>query len=187
MTSKVIDAMRHSFSKADRVLVDANVWLYLFGPKPPNSASARNYSAVLKALQTAQSELFLDVLVLSEFVNRYVRDQHRVMAVPGATISGDFKIFRDSPDFVPVAAAVEQSVITIGKFAKPIDHVLTKVNLIALLSEFAKGARDINDELLAEACKLHGLALLSHDADVAHADITLFTTNPGLLRRRHHP
>jgi len=183
VTSKVIDALRHSFSKQDRVLVDANVWLYLYGPKPPNSASARNYSAVLKALQTAGSQLFLDVLVLSEFVNRYVRDQHRVLAVPGAAISSDFKTFRDSPDFIPVAAAVQRSVLSIGKFAKPLDHMLMKVDLLVLLAEFAKGARDINDELLAEACKLNGLALLSHDADVAHAGITLFTTNPGLLRR----
>lgn len=184
MTSKVIDASRHSFSKDDRVLVDANVWLYLFGPKPPNSSAARSYSAVLKALHTAGTLLFLDVLVLSEFVNRYVRDQHRVLDVPGSAISGDFKTFRDSPDFIPVAEAVQRSVMLIGKFAKPIDHMLPKVDLLTLLAEFAKGARDINDELLAEACKLHGLALLSNDADVAHSGITLFTTNPYLLRRR---
>jgi predicted nucleic acid-binding protein len=184
VTSKVIDASRHPFSKEERVLVDANVWLYLFGPKPPNSSSTRSYSAVLKALQTAGTQLFLDVLVLSEFVNRYVRDQHRVMAVPGAAISSEFKVFRDSPDFIPVAQAVQRSVMLIGKFARPIDHILSKVDLLALLTEFSKGARDINDELLAEECKVHGLALLSHDADVGRADITLFTTNPHLLRRR---
>ncbi len=184
MTSKVIDASRYGFSKEDRVLVDANIWLYLFGPKPPDSAPARTYSAVLKVLKTAGAELFLDVLVLSEFVNRYVRDQHRVLAVPGAAISGDFKTFRDSTDFIPVAEAVQRSVMLIGKFANPIDHMLTKVDLMALLGEFAKGAQDINDELLAEACKVHGLALLSNDADVAQSGITLFTTNPHLLRRR---
>lgn len=184
MTSKIIDASRYGFSKEDRVLVDANIWLYLFGPKPPDSAPARSYSAVLKVLQTAGAQLFLDVLVLSEFVNRYVRDQHRVLAVPGATISGDFKTFRDSADFIPVAEAVHRSVMLIGKFARPVDHMFTKVDLPALLGEFAKGSKDFNDDLIAEACKLHGFALLSNDADVVQAGITLFTTNPRLLRRR---
>lgn len=184
MTAKVIDALRYGFSDGDRVLIDANVWLYLFGPKPPNSKLAQSYSSVLKNLQQAKSEIFLDVLVLSEFVNRFARDQHRVLAVPGAAISGDFKVFRDTPDFVPVAEAIQASVLTIGRFAKPIDHPLTAFDVPGLLADFAKGARDLNDQLLCETCRKYGLALLSNDADLSHAAVNVFTTNPHLLRRK---
>lgn len=183
MTAKVIDAFRYGYSDSDRILIDANVWLYLFGPKPLDSPAARSYSAVFKAIQVAKTSVFLDVLVLSEFVNRFARDQHRVLAVPGAAISSDFKTFRDSPDFVQVAEAIQTSVLKIGRFAKAIDHPLSTFDLPALLADFAKGSRDLNDQLLSETCKKHRLALLSNDADLSHAAITLLTTNPHLLRR----
>lgn len=183
MTTKVIDALRYGFSGSDQILIDANVWLYLFGPKPPNSAPARSYSAVLKALQGAKTLIFLDVLVLSEFVNRFARDEHQVQVRSGALVSHDFKSFRDSADFVPIAQAIARSVALIGKFARPIDHPLTAFDLPALISEFEKGSRDLNDQLLAETCKQNGLVLLSNDGDLSHAGITILTTNPRLLRR----
>ena len=184
MTTKVIDALRYGFSDTDRILIDANVWLYLFGPRAPNSKLAQSYSAVLKNLQKGKAEIYLDVLVLSEFVNRFARDQHKVVAIPGAAISGDFKIFRDSPDFIPIAKAIQASVLTIGRFAKPVDHLLSEFDLPALLTDFAKGARDLNDQLLCETCKKNGMALLSNDADLSRGEITVFTTNPNLLRRK---
>lgn len=183
MTTQVIDALRYGFSDRDRILIDANVWLYLFGPKPPNSAAARSYSAVFKALQGTKALVFLDVLVLSEFVNRFARDEHQVAVRSGVPVSSNFKIFRDSSDFVPIAQAIARSVALIGKFAQPIDHPLTAFNLPALISEFEKGSRDLNDQLLAETCKKNGLALLSNDADLSHTGILVLTTNPGLLKR----
>lgn len=184
MMGRIVDAASYSFSEKDRILVDANIWLYLFGPKPPDSRSAKSYSAVFKAVQVARTLVFLDVLVLSEFVNRFARDQHRVLAVPGAAISSDFKTFRDTPEFVPIAEAIQASVMKIGRLAHLIDHPLTAFDLPALLTDFAKGSRDLNDQLLSETCKKHGLALLSHDADLSHEVVTVLTTNSYLLRHK---
>lgn len=183
MSGNIIEASRYAFSDKDRILVDANVWLYLFGPEAPNSPRAKSYSNVFKRLQVAKSQLFLDVLVLSEFINAYSRIQHRVLELDGK-VSGNFKSFRDSGDFVPVAEAIYASVLQIGKVAKPLDHALTAYDFAAILGEFAKGKSDINDQLITECCKHHGLALLTNDGDLRDVPITVFTTHPGLLARR---
>lgn len=184
MSGTVIDASRHTFSEKDRILVDANVWFYLFGPSAPRSPAVRAYSAVFTNMQKGKANLYLDVLVLSEFVNRYARVEHEIQKNAGAAVSHDFKTFRDSQDFVPIAQAVQTSVMKIGKYAQLVDHPLTACNLPAVLAEFANGKRDINDELLAQCCKNYQLALLTNDGDLVHAGITIFTTNPQLLRRR---
>src|SRR5262249_27913882 len=99
-------------------------------------------------------------------------------------VSSDFKTFRDSADFVPIAQAIQATVMKIGKYAQVLDHPLTACDLPAVLAEFGTGKRDINDELLAQACKQHGLWLLTNDADLLHTGITILTTNPYLVRRR---
>lgn len=183
MSGNIIDASRYGFSDKDRILVDANVWLYLFGPEPPNSARAKSYSGVFKRIQLAKSQLFLDVLVLSEFINTYARMQHRILELDGK-VSGNYKTFRDSNEYVPVAEAIYASILQIGKVAKPLDHALTACDLTAVLGAFAKGKSDINDRLIAECCKHHDLALLTNDSDLGDMPIPIFTTNPGLLGRR---
>ncbi|MCC6611671.1 MAG: type II toxin-antitoxin system VapC family toxin [Burkholderiales bacterium] len=184
MSGNIVDASRYAFSDKDRILVDANVWLYLFAPNPPGSPAVRSYSAVFTSIQKGQGKLYLDVLVLSEFVNRYARLEHQIQKGTGAAVSHDFKTFRDSADFVPIAQAIQASVMKIGRYAQLIDHPLTAFDLPAVLTEFATGRRDINDELLAQCCNRHGLMLLTNDADLVHTGITILTTNPQLLRRR---
>jgi predicted nucleic acid-binding protein len=184
VSGTVIDALRYTFSDKDRILVDANVWLYLFGPHAPGSPIVRSYSAVFTGIQRNRASLYLDVLVLSEFVNRYARLEHQIQKSAGAPISHDFKTFRDSSDFVPIAEAIQASVMKIGRYTLPLDHPLTACDLPATLAEFAAGRRDINDQLLAHCCMRHGLALLTNDGDLVHTGITILTTNPQLLRRR---
>jgi len=186
VSGTVIDALRYAFSDKDRILVDANVWLYLFAPHPPGSPAVRAYSAVFTGMQKNRANLYLDVLVLSEFVNRYARLEHQIQKNAGAAVSHDFKTFRDSPDFVPIAQAIQASVMKIGRYAKALDHPLTACDLPAVLAGFATGGRDINDELLAHCCKTHGLVLLTNDADLGHTGVTILTTSPQLLRRRRN-
>lgn len=184
MSGTIIDALRHTFTDKDRILVDANVWLYLFGPNPPGSPMVRSYSSVFTGIQRNRANLYLDVLVLSEFVNRYARIEHQLQKNAGAPISHDFKTFRDSSDFVPIAQAIQASVMKIGKYTRPVDHPLTACDLPSVLADFATGGRDINDQLLAHCCLRQGLALLTNDGDLIHTGITILTTNPKLLPRR---
>jgi len=64
----------YTFAAADKLLFDANIWLYIYGPQGnPADQRTRVYSAALAKILAARSRIVLDVLILSEFINRYAR------------------------------------------------------------------------------------------------------------------
>ena len=64
----------YHFRETDRLLFDTNVWLFLYSPQyGPNDNRVRVYSAAVKSALTAHSHIFVDALVLSEFINAWAR------------------------------------------------------------------------------------------------------------------
>ena len=177
MKNKAFDARSHPFSDSDAIMVDANIWLYLNGPASVSQTWASIYSGVCGRILSAGSSLFMDVLVLSEFINRFARlemwrlqPHHR-----------DFKAFRGSTDFPPVARSIESQVNQILMVCRPVDHPFSEWNLPDLLNDFGSGTVDWNDQLIAENCRKHGLALLTNDGDFTEGGISVFTANSKLL------
>lgn len=178
MKNKAFDARAHAFAASDDILPDANIWLYLNGPAAnPASWSVKTYSAVLANILGAGSRLFLDVLVLGEFINRFARLEMRRLQ-PGQT---NFKAFRQSADFPPVAADIQHQTGQILAICQPINHPFAEWNLPQLLADFGGGGADWNDQLLIENCRKHGLAPLTNDGDFTEGGIPVFTANNKLL------
>jgi predicted nucleic acid-binding protein len=178
MKNKAFDARRHPFSAGDQILPDANIWLYLYGPAAnPKDWKVQTYSAVFASVLNASCRLHLDVLVLSEFVNRFARIEWRRLA-PNIT---DFKIFRQSSGFSPVAQAIQTQVAQVLSAAAPVDHNFAEWNLTDLFQDFSTGTTDLNDQLLVESCRKHGLSLLTNDADFTEGGLRVFTANNRLL------
>ena len=177
MKNKAFDARSHAFLDSDSILVDANIWLYLFGPASISPKWAIIYSGVFNRIDSAGSSLFLDTLVLSEFINRFARlEMQRIQ--PGQR---NFKKFRESADFPPVAQSIESQVSVILSLCRPIDHPFSEWNLAELLKDFSTGTVDWNDQLIAENCRKQGLTLLTNDGDFTHGGISVFTANTKLL------
>jgi hypothetical protein len=178
MKNKARDARRHRFSSADSLLPDANFWLYLYAPQPSSAYWAVDaYSAIYKTLITAKTKLFLDVLILSEFANSYARYEWRIAAPAGM----DFKQFRKSPAFPPIAQTIATDAKSILKVAAPLDHHFTQWNLTNLINDFGSGKFDCNDQLIVEVCRKHGLSPLTNDSDFTEGGLTVFTANNRLL------
>jgi predicted nucleic acid-binding protein len=177
MKNRAFDASAHPFAAGERILPDANFWIYLLGPGAvPGNALTATYSSVFGQLLTANTELFLDVLVLSEFVNTYVAAEHK--RLPKKT---DRKKWRNSPAFVPVAKTIETQAKQILALTKPLDHPFASWDLVSLFSDYSAGGRDVNDQLLAETCRHHQLSFLTHDGDCTEGGITVYTANTDLL------
>src|SRR6266446_1873579 len=177
MKNKAFDARRHPFSADDQILPDANIWVYLFGPASATVGPAVSaYSAVLNKLLHSKCCLFLDVLVIGEFINRYARLETSRLQ-PGGT----FKVFRNSAAFVPVAEDIAQQASVIISLCQSIDHHFAQWNAATLLADYATGGFDFNDQLLVETCRKYGLALLTNDTDFTEGGITVFTTHHRLL------
>lgn len=99
MTHKAAHVGEHEFTSEDRLFLDANIWLAIFCPDAQplkHSPKLEAYSQAFHDICHAKSRIYIDVLVISEFVNTYARKRYNHEA-PGM----DFKAFRNSPAFSP--------------------------------------------------------------------------------------
>ena len=105
MPSNSQDINSYAFSNSDRLLLDANVWMFVHGPNRPGDNRVAVYSGALAKILAANSTIHTDVLIISEFINRYARLRHGILqSTAGAP--ADFKQFRNSADFKPVAQEI---------------------------------------------------------------------------------
>ncbi|HLF90427.1 MAG TPA: hypothetical protein VI451_15875, partial [Anaerolineales bacterium] len=103
MKNNAFKISSYGFTINDNLLFDANVWLDIYGPQGnPGSWRTQVYSKALADALNAKSSIYMDVLILSEFVNRYARLEHALLQTRGAA-PRDFKKFRNIPAFIPIA------------------------------------------------------------------------------------
>ena len=179
MSRNIHPVGRYAFSSAGELLFDANVWISIHHPRESGGSRARVYSRALREIRRAGSSLFVDVLVLSEFVNRYARLDHYVARKRGA--SSDFKSFRDSALFAKTAEGIADACRRILACCARTETPFKSLDLDALLAAYEQGGSDFNDSVLAELCRAGGLKLVTHDADFGGTGITILTANKKLL------
>jgi len=179
--SKTIDITVHSFADTDKLFFDTNIWLYLYGPQgAPNDRKTQIYSNALAKAVRAKSQIWLDVLVVSEFVNRFARMEYDIH-FPDRTRRPEFKQFRNHPDFQPISRAIVATVRNILKFATRIESGFSDIDINALLTEFETIPNDFNDQVLACLCKNNSLMLVTHDLDFKSKGVDILTANSRIL------
>lgn len=180
MSNKVYDLSSYSFSFGEQILVDTNIWLYLFpAPGNPQQSFARQYSAAFSRLVSARAQPVLDPMVLSEYLNRYCRiewegnfkSQYR-----------NFKQFRQSSDFQKIALSAHIFASKILSSCQIHSIPADKLDFNQALADFKSRQVDFNDALLIDVCKKQNMKLMTNDADFQHAGIEVLTTNPRLLK-----
>ena len=179
MPIKVYPVDSYKFAESDTLFVDTNIWFYVYAPQPPNDWKTRIYSRALGKILTAKCRIFIDALVLSEFINRYARLAYNLFKTAGSTI--DFKEYRQSPDFKPVAKDIESSVRRILKHCQRTESGFSDCDIDSLLAKYGNGDSDINDQLMVELCKSKGFKLITHDRDFKNCGVTVLTANNRLL------
>ncbi len=180
MAGLAADIRSHRFAPADNLFLDANVWMLLYGPQySPCDRRVRVYSAALKDILAAGCHLFLDALVLSEFVNRYARYEYDVQ--PPTKKPRTFKDFRNSSSFKPSARHIAAECERILKLCRCVESGFSALDADALLTTYAAGQTDINDQIMAELCRTQGWTFVTDDADFKGV-IPLLTANGHLLK-----
>jgi predicted nucleic acid-binding protein len=170
----------HRFRQTDRLLFDTNVWLFLYSPQyGPNDNRVRIYSGAAKSALAAQSTIFIDVLVLSEFINTWARFTYNKL--PASTKPKDFKTYRNSSAFKPVAKSIADACRRILGYATRIDSEFASLNLDNALANYEAGRADFNDYVLAELCTKNELTLVTDDADLKGRNLNILTENRRLL------
>ena len=177
MRYKAGDIRYYNFTAQDKLFLDANIWLYLYGPPKPRSYWRPIYTSVFNRMVRAKSRIYIDVLVVSEFINAYARLGWRdASSYPNA-----FKTFRSSSDFKTVAQNIATHVQQIMKHCTRIESGFVTLPMDDLLADYISGDFDFNDQVITEICKSNGFTLITNDGDFKTQEIPVLTANSKLL------
>lgn len=173
----VKDISSYPFSKDDRLFVDANIWLSVYGPMAYQRSRTSIYANAIRDIRKAGCSIFVEVLIISEFINTYARWEHK----QSASRTSKFKDFRKSSAFVTIAEDIAVNVKRIIKQCQRCDSDFVSIDIEELLTEFKKGKSDFNDQIFSEICKNKGLVLVTDDVDFKDSGLNILTANSRLL------
>ena len=181
MSNQVYSLETYDFTSSDTLLFDANIWLYVYGPSRTRSAKIlkSKYQRQFRRIRGLKVPIFLDVLVLSEFINAYSRQFYN--SLPEARKPADFKTFRNSADFLPLARKIGKQSRKILAKTQRTNIAFESVEMGGIIDAYVAANADFNDLMLAELCKANNLKLVTHDADFQGDDLTILTANSKLL------
>lgn len=180
MKNKAYDLAAYAFQKDEPLLLDTNVWLYLYpAPSDKPTGYASCYSAAFKTMRFVGARLMMDAMILSEYLNRYCRIEWNALH---KSAQPNFKAFRKSPDFRSVGQGAATSARSMLKLCARHDHPFATVDIVSILTDFEMGTNDFNDGLLAETCRHHGWKFVTNDGDFTTGGIEVLTSHPALLR-----
>ena len=177
MTTKAFSLNNYVFGSEDQLFLDANIWLFLFGPQQsPVRNRVKTYSQAFKRILIAKSQIYIDVLIVSEFINSYSRIIWR-----NASPTVSFKQFRNSRQFKPIAQNIAADVRNVLMHCSPMESGFSLLDMNDLLNDYAAGGVDFNDQVISELCRTKGLTLITNDGDFRGQGIHILTANRRLL------
>lgn len=177
MTNSAQAVATYNFRPEDQLLLDTNVWMLVYGPQKPGAARVATYSQALANILAANSRIYIDVLIVSEFINTYARLKWNVLGKP----QRDFKRFRKTANFKPIAEEIAANLKQVLRHCSRIESDFAGFDINGLIDEYAAGHADFNDQILAELCKRRGLTLVTDDGDFRGQGIPVVTANRRLL------
>lgn len=131
---------QYHFKKSDKLLLDANVWLLLYSPQyRPGDVRVRTYSSAFKGMVEAQSRIYIDAIVLSEFVNALARFAFHILSPQQRP--ANFKSFRRSSRFKPVAKTIAFACRKVLGFCTRIESNFVSLDIDALLGQYEIGCQ----------------------------------------------
>ena len=181
MSSNAISISDYSFTSSDSLVLDTNVWIYIYAPNMQNDWKTEAHSNAFSKIRSAQSEILIDVTILSEFSNCYARIEFEIFKSFTGHQNLDFKGFRKSQDYKRVAEAIADAIRRILNLSKLIGSGIEECDIEELLSDYQVKRLDFNDHVITEICKRNQCKLVTHDSDFANMEITLLTANKRLL------
>lgn len=182
MRNRAVDVDTFVPSHEQKLLLDANVWLLVLGLPSGlgrrSASSAGPYSAALKRFRKAGAKLLIDAIVMSEVVNRSLRERHRARFQHVYPV---FKDFRQSKDFGAVGTEVAGLVREILRIAELTDTSLGSASMDWIAGQLELGGMDFNDAVLVQNCAQNDWTLVTHDGDITEGGIDVVTANRTLL------
>lgn len=174
-SSMTMSLSDYQFAPEDQLLLDANVWLLVHGPRPVADRRVDSYADAYKRILEAKSRVHIDVLLVSEIIRGIVRIRCRLAKC------GNLKEFVSSSNYPPVAQEAVDVVRRILRCCLRIDDCFASMPVDRLIDEFGKGRSGFNDHVLSHLCRRECLTLVTDDGDFRGTNIPILTANATLL------
>lgn len=154
------------FSSKDIILLDTNIWIYLFYPLGNYGIKTSNkYSSIYKKIINSKSKVIVPATVISEIFNTCLRFEFSLLKDLDSKKYKDFKKdFRGTEEYQKSVEKLSETIKNIilknSTVVNDLFEYINIDNILVIDEEF-----DFNDKLIIEICKKYGAKLLTHDKD----------------------
>ena len=143
------DIKEHKFRADEHLLLDANVWLYTYGPSVTRSGDRDHiYNDAMTKMIDNNCKLYMILPILSEYVHVYLDKQLELNGVD----RGDLKAFRKTDDYTKILSLIEADVNEILGLVKCCNSMFENGTACAFLDRFLQCALDFNDVIIEDFC-----------------------------------
>lgn len=182
----VISIADHMPKRGEKYLLDCNVLMYNFYTNGDYGANLlMDYSMIVTKVISADAELLMTDVLLSEFVNTYVQTEfHRLAEMNGWSHSKRYfkHIFKGSDEYKDILR--ELRIIFFRQICPVFTLLASDFPHISLEGIFERpDTFDFNDRYYGLIAKKAGAFVVTNDADFSDVpDIDIITNNTALLQ-----
>lgn len=173
---KIVDLKKGYPETKKGILVDTNIWLYLFGPK--NGDNDHGYGEFLQYSLDHGINLYLTPFIISEFINRTVRLEFAEFLADSDTDSSDISYKRDFRPTDRYNEIYKKSLDVVKDEILTDSNLLIPTNSITVSSLDNPHMLDFNDETIIRTAIDNNLNIATHDRDYytfSNKDLTIYT------------
>lgn len=162
-----------TINSRDNIFIDTNVLIFILYPTNlPNKHF--QYIGIISTLQQQQCQMFINSLVVSEFINVILRLDFNILRQQNSQVYRNFK--RDYRNTQNYSDTLQFAITELDKFCKMYNvvHINDDFDKVNITSLYANGYEfDFNDLIIAESVRSNGFKLLTDDRDFQNLNVAL--------------
>lgn len=170
----------HRFRADEHLLIDANVWLYTYGPRTTRSGDPDHiYNDAMTKMITNKCKLYMILPILSEYIHVYLDKQLELDGIH----KGDLKAFRKTDAYKRILNIMKADVKEILGLVECCTPMFENGKACVFLDRFLQCALDFNDVIIEDFCMSNPkIILVTNDGDFKNEDLPILTANGSMLR-----
>ncbi len=178
-TETIQNIQEYEFKGDEHFLLDANIWLYTYGPSVFRSEDKDHvYNDAMTKMINSKCNLYMIVPILSEYIYRCLDKQLKLNKVD----KNDLKAFRKTDGYEKIAKLIAADVKEILDLVRCCSSMFENSKACEFLDKFLLCTLDFNDVVIEDFCISNELILVTNDGDFKDCDVPILTANPNLYR-----
>ena len=182
MRQSLISLLRRSFMATHKIsdytvgpteefFFDTNVWIFVFAPIAGSKPyKQKMYSRLLKEIRSRNACLWINSLVIAEYVNAVLRLEFKQWVERNQKIAVDFKHdFRPTSDYQTALTDIKGQVTAILGICQRRPDDFNALNIENIITSMGNKL-DFGDSMIVDMCQRYNLKLVTDDKDIIDSE-----------------